>query len=78
MFTSVVSIHILGGDGGNAPSYPRFKLDVSLMPWDSKGVHESCVEWLVITMNRKVEAQVPGYERNEKNEYPGINDIMLA
>ncbi|MEM0091237.1 MAG: hypothetical protein QXY68_04460 [Saccharolobus sp.] len=47
------------------------------MPWDSKGVHESCVEWLVTMMNRKVEAQVPGYEKI-KNEYPGINDIMLA
>ena len=67
MFASIVSIHILGGDGGNAPSYPRFKLDVSLMPWDSKGVHDSCVKWLVTTMNREVEAQVPGYEQIKMN-----------
>ncbi|MEM3802417.1 MAG: hypothetical protein QW183_06265 [Saccharolobus sp.] len=67
MFASVVSIHILGGDGGNASSYPGFKLDVSLMPWGSKGVNDPYVEWLVITMNRKVEAQVPGYERIKMN-----------
>ncbi|MEM3911795.1 MAG: hypothetical protein QXE55_05830 [Saccharolobus sp.] len=67
MFESIVFIHILGGDGGNASSYPRFKLDVSLMPWDSNGTHEPCVEWLVTTMNRKVEAQVPGYERIKMN-----------
>ena len=60
MFESIVSIHILGGDGGSAPDHPGFKLDVSLMPLGFKGVHESCVEWLVITMSRKVKAQVPG------------------
>ena len=60
MFASIVSIRILGGDGSNAPSYPRFKLDVRLIPWDSKGVHDSCVEWLVITMNGRVEDQVLG------------------
>ncbi|MEM0164564.1 MAG: hypothetical protein QXW30_02265 [Saccharolobus sp.] len=78
MFASVVSIHILGGDGGNASSYPGFKIDVSLMPWDSKGAHEPCLEWLVSMMNGRVEAQVPGYERTRanKNEYPGINGSM--
>ncbi|MEM3802445.1 MAG: zinc ribbon domain-containing protein [Saccharolobus sp.] len=43
------------------------KLDVSLMLLGSKVVHDSCVEWLVTTMNRKVEAQVPGYERIKMN-----------
>ncbi|MEM0257113.1 MAG: transposase [Saccharolobus sp.] len=33
------------------------KLDVSSMPWGSKGAHDPYVEWLVATMNRKVEAQ---------------------
>ncbi|WDS52861.1 IS605 ORFB family protein [Sulfolobus tengchongensis spindle-shaped virus 4] len=35
------------------------KLDVSLMPWGSKGAHDPHVEWQVVTMNRKVEAQHP-------------------
>ena len=43
---------------GNVPSYPKFKLSVSLMPWGSKGVNDPWVEWLVIMMNCKVEAQV--------------------
>ncbi|MEM3351187.1 MAG: hypothetical protein QXZ23_13125 [Saccharolobus sp.] len=60
MFASIIFIHVMGDDGGNASSYPGFKLDVSLMPWDSKGVNEPCVKWLVIAMNGKVEAQVPG------------------
>ncbi|MEM4056536.1 MAG: transposase [Thermoplasmatales archaeon] len=33
------------------------KLDVSLMPWGSKGAHDPHVEWSVVTMNRKIEAQ---------------------
>ncbi|MEM0122829.1 MAG: hypothetical protein QXG79_05615 [Saccharolobus sp.] len=33
---SILSIHILGGDESNASGYPRFKIDVSLMPWGSK------------------------------------------
>jgi hypothetical protein len=36
MFESIVSIHILGGDGGSAPDHPRFKLDANLMPWGFK------------------------------------------
>ncbi|MEM0164612.1 MAG: hypothetical protein QXW30_02515 [Saccharolobus sp.] len=46
------------------------------MPWDSKGVHDPYMEWLVSMMNCKVEAQVPGYERTRanKNEYPGITE----
>ncbi|MEM3801944.1 MAG: zinc ribbon domain-containing protein, partial [Saccharolobus sp.] len=39
------------------------KLDVSLMLLGSNVVHDPCVEWLVITMNGKVEAQVLGYEK---------------
>ncbi|MEM3290728.1 MAG: transposase [Candidatus Micrarchaeaceae archaeon] len=35
------------------------KLDVSLMPWGSKGAHDPHVEWQVVTVNRKVEAQHP-------------------
>ncbi|MEM3301786.1 MAG: transposase [Thermoplasmata archaeon] len=35
------------------------KLDVSPMPWGSKGAHDPYVEWQVVTMNRKVEAQHP-------------------
>ncbi|MEM0172846.1 MAG: transposase [Thermoproteota archaeon] len=35
------------------------KLDVSLMPWGSKGAHDPYVEWQVVTVNRKVEAQHP-------------------
>ncbi|MEM0257215.1 MAG: transposase [Saccharolobus sp.] len=35
------------------------KLDVSSMPWSSKGAHDPYVEWLVAMMNRKVEAQHP-------------------
>ncbi|MEM0172865.1 MAG: transposase [Thermoproteota archaeon] len=35
------------------------KLDVSLMPWGSKGAHDPYVKWSVVTMNRKVEAQHP-------------------
>ncbi|AFU92045.1 IS605 ORFB family protein [Sulfolobus virus STSV2] len=35
------------------------KLDVSLVPWGSKGAHDPHVEWQVATMNRKVEAQHP-------------------
>ncbi|MEM4975648.1 MAG: transposase [Sulfolobaceae archaeon] len=33
------------------------KLDVSLMPWGSKGAHDPHVKWQVVTMNREVEAQ---------------------
>ncbi|MEM0143826.1 MAG: transposase, partial [Candidatus Parvarchaeum sp.] len=35
------------------------KLDVSLMPWGSKGAHDPYVEWSVAMMNRRVEAQHP-------------------
>ncbi|MEM0257232.1 MAG: transposase [Saccharolobus sp.] len=35
------------------------KLDVSSMPWGSKGAHDPYVGWQVTTMNRKVEAQHP-------------------
>ncbi|MEM4115291.1 MAG: hypothetical protein QXP59_04720, partial [Saccharolobus sp.] len=59
--------HILGGGGSNASSYPRFKLSVSLIPLGFNGAHDSCVELLVVTMNCKVEAQVPGYEQIKMN-----------
>ncbi|MEM0200233.1 MAG: hypothetical protein QXY56_03310 [Saccharolobus sp.] len=38
----------------------EYSLDVSLIPLGSKRVHDSCVGWLVTTMNGKVEAQVLG------------------
>ncbi|MEM0257235.1 MAG: transposase [Saccharolobus sp.] len=38
------------------------KLDVSLMPWGSKGAHDPYVEWQVVTVNRKVEAQHPSLD----------------
>ncbi|MEM3802753.1 MAG: hypothetical protein QW183_07995 [Saccharolobus sp.] len=44
----------------------EYSLDVSLIPLGSKGTHDPYMEWLVSMMNRKVEAQVPGYEKNKK------------
>lgn len=42
----------LGGDGGDAPSHPGIELDVSPVPLGSKGVHDPCVKWLVVTVKR--------------------------
>jgi len=35
----------------------KIELDVSSVPLGSKGAHDTCVEWLVATVNRRTEAK---------------------
>ncbi len=42
---------------GGTSSQLKVELDVSSVSLGSKGAHDSCVEWSVITVNRRAEAQ---------------------